>query len=403
MITRTPYEDQALRETWKETKEEKAVFLVPATPTSGQKNRARKPAVFYNPRMTLNRDLAVLFLKSWQQNKTHPIRIADPFAGCGVRSIRFALEVSDIAEIVAGDISGNAITLLKRNIARNNLSRLISVEHSSANVLLSKHSNPKTRFDFIDVDPFGSPAVFLDPAISALRNRGVLALTATDMAPLCGVHVNSCIRRYSSKPIRTEYVHELALRILIGSVIFAGAKHDIALKPLFSHSTDHYVRTYLCTERGAKHANNAINGIGSWGHCQNCLHREPLPGPFLQFNKTCSRCGAKWLTAGPLWLGGLFDETTCRDMIQLLSPIGDKLKIREAKLLGLIAAEIDAPSGYYVLSVLADYLGTRVPPMEDFFNKISEAGFTVCRTHFHPQGFKTDAPLPLLKETLKNF
>lgn len=41
-------------------------------------------------------------------------------------------------------------------------------------------------WDFVDVDPFGSCMPFLDAAIGAVRDHGVLAAAATDLAVLCG-------------------------------------------------------------------------------------------------------------------------------------------------------------------------------------------------------------------------
>ena len=50
------------------------------------------------------------------------------------------------------------------------------------------------KFGFVDLDPFGTPAPFIDAAI---RSSGkYLGVTATDTAPLCGAHLKAGIRRY---------------------------------------------------------------------------------------------------------------------------------------------------------------------------------------------------------------
>ena len=59
------------------------------------------------------------------------------------------------------------------------------------------------RYNVIDVDPYGSPTRFLDSAVRALKNGGLIALTATDMAVLCGVKALVCTRKYFGKPLRT--------------------------------------------------------------------------------------------------------------------------------------------------------------------------------------------------------
>ena len=42
------------------------------------------------------------------------------------------------------------------------------------------------HFDCIDLDPYGSPSIFLDSAIRSVKNGGLLLVTATDAGPLCG-------------------------------------------------------------------------------------------------------------------------------------------------------------------------------------------------------------------------
>jgi tRNA (guanine26-N2/guanine27-N2)-dimethyltransferase len=132
----------------------------------------------------------------------------------GIRGIRFAAEIQGVSEVVSGDINLHAAQLAAYNIALNGLESRVSIEHIDANHLLTEHSAPKERFDIVDIDPFGTPVPHLDCAVQAVRNRGLLAVTATDMAPLCGVHAKACVRKYGGKPMRTEYCHELAVRFL---------------------------------------------------------------------------------------------------------------------------------------------------------------------------------------------
>ena len=41
-------------------------------------------------------------------------------------------------------------------------------------------------FDVVDLDPYGTPAMFLDSAVQTCVDGGLMAVTATDMAVLCG-------------------------------------------------------------------------------------------------------------------------------------------------------------------------------------------------------------------------
>ena len=82
----------------------------------------RKLPVFYNPAMKLNRDISVLLLKSIKKNQ---LRIADPLAASGIRSIRFLLELtkSKVSKIYINDASSTATTNIKSNLRLNKLNK----------------------------------------------------------------------------------------------------------------------------------------------------------------------------------------------------------------------------------------------------------------------------------------
>ena len=73
-------------------------------------------------------------------------------------------------------------------------------------------------FQWIDLDPFGSPVSFLDSAIQSISRVGVLEVTATDTAALCGSAKTSAARRYGSTGITDAYMHDDATRILLGVI-----------------------------------------------------------------------------------------------------------------------------------------------------------------------------------------
>jgi len=220
-----------------------------------------KAPVFYNPVMELNRDIAVLALQAYHKILNRDLFVCEPLTGCGIRGIRFAKEIVGVEKVVINDINEKAVQLAEYNVKTTGLKEKIIVKNEEANLLLSNYAAPRKRFDAIDIDPFGSPIPFLDSALRALRRGGLLALTATDLASLCGIYPKACIRKYGGKPLRTEYCHELAVRLLAGCLAVTAAKYDIGVKIVFCHSTDHYIRIYATTEYGAKKADQSLNGI----------------------------------------------------------------------------------------------------------------------------------------------
>ena len=73
-------------------------------------------------------------------------------------------------------------------------------------------------YDAVDLDPYGSPTQLLDSAVQAVAEGGLLLVTATDMAVLCGNNGEACWGKYGSYPLHRSYCHEMALRILLAAI-----------------------------------------------------------------------------------------------------------------------------------------------------------------------------------------
>ncbi len=358
-----------------------------------------KAPVFYNPVMEFNRDLSVLALQTYQRMVNHEVSVCEPLSSQGIRGIRYAAEVNGASRVLLSDISTKACELAQHNIELNHLETKVTLKHSDANRTLSNNASPKKRFDIIDIDPFGTPAPYLDSALRALKNKGLLAATATDLAPLCGVHTKACLRKYGGRPLRTEYCHELAVRLLCGAVAATAAKHDIGVKVLFSHSTDHYIRGYIQIGYGAKKADESLKAVGYIMHCFNCMHREITHNPFGC--PTCPECGTKMDWAGPLWIGAIADEAFVEQMLAQNRTAAFRNSNKITKLLTQIRAEAASPATYYVIDKLSGKLTLPAPSNIAFIEALKTAGFQAVPTHFNPRGIKTDAPAMAMHKILQ--
>lgn len=384
-------------------KEGKVEILVPQLSAYGVVPSDYAPArapVFYNPVMEFNRDLTVLAFKAYQHMVNHEISICEPLTSQGIRGIRYATEIEGVNRIVLSDINHHAYELAQHNIKHNNLQDKITLKYKDANRVLSCNASPKKRFDIIDIDPFGTPVPYLDAVFRALRNKGLIAATATDLAPLCGVHAKACIRKYGGKPMRTEYCHELAVRLLGGCMAQMAAKHDIGIKILFSHSTDHYIRVYAQIGYGCQKADEALKNTGYILHCCNCLHRETTRQLFGC--PTCPECGAKMDYAGPLWIGSINDEAYIDQILKENQSVMSKNSAKLNKLLTTIKAEANAPITYYVLDRVCKKMNLPPTSTQSFLNELHNSGYQAVQTHFNPRGVKTDAPALVMQKTLKS-
>jgi tRNA (guanine26-N2/guanine27-N2)-dimethyltransferase len=383
-------------------REGKVEILVPQLSAYGVVPSDYAPArapVFYNPVMEFNRDLSVLAFKAYQHMVNREISICEPLTSQGIRGIRYATEIEGVNRIVLSDINHHAYELAQHNIKHNNLQNKITLKYKDANCVLSCNASPKKRFDIIDIDPFGTPVPYLDAAFRAIKNKGLIAATATDLAPLCGVHAKACIRKYGGKPMRTEYCHELAVRLLAGCMAQMAAKHDIGMKILFSHSTDHYIRVYAQIGYGCQKADEALKNTGYILHCFNCLHRETTQQLFGC--PTCPECGAKMDYSGPLWIGSINDEDYIDQILKENQSVMFKNSAKLSKLLTAIKTEANAPITYYVLDRVCKKMNLPATSTLSFLTELQNSGFQAVQTHFNPRGVKTDAPALAMQKTLK--
>jgi tRNA (guanine26-N2/guanine27-N2)-dimethyltransferase len=359
-----------------------------------------KAPVFYNPIMELNRDLAVLALQAYQRMLDREVSVSEPLTGCGLRGVRFAVEVDGVRMVSVNDINPKAAELASLNAELNGVENLVEVDNKDANLFLSEHAAPRNRLHYVDVDPFGSPVPYLDAALRALRSGGLLALTATDMAPLCGVHPRACLRKYGGVPLRTEYCHELAVRLLVGCLAVMAAKHDVGVQVLLSYSIDHYVRAYAAVRYGARVADKSLRQMGYILHCFSCFHRESSLGIIAPLKQVCPECKAKLSASGPLWLGKIADKTFCSQLEKEEEIRSLKQQKRLLKLLSLIKNEAEAPVTYYTVDKICDKLNLPIPALKKVMDRVRNAGFHAAPTYFNSRGFKTTAPANVVKEII---
>jgi len=334
--------------------------------------------VFYNPRMKLNRDITCLVVKVLAKLK--PIRFLDLLSASGIKGLRVAKECN--VEVCLNDASKRAYENIKKNAKLNKLG--MGITNKDANLILQEK---KGYFNFIDIDPFGTPVPFLDNVIMHIKN-GYIGVTATDTAPLCGVYPKVCFRKYNALPLKTEFCHEIGLRILLGYIARAAAKYSKGIECFFSHSTEHYFRVYVKVEKGKSKADEALSNLGYLYYCKKCMNRLTSKG-YLTETKICD-CGEKFSIAGILWLGKIKKDSFCSEI----------LKIKEEKLVKTIKEELHIPF-YYDVHKICKSLRIRVPKIGDIIEKLESRGYHASRTHFSPTGIKTDADIDKLKALIK--
>lgn len=339
-------------------------------------------AVFYNPAMRLNRDIAVAALACFSRNNPEYTYL-DALSASGIRGLRIANEVGLCATM--SDWEDTSVGLIKKNIELNSLQNCTAVKRN-ANVVMLDGS-----FDIIDLDPFGSPAPFLDAA--CFSTKRLLCVTATDTAPLCGAHKKAGIRNYGAVPLKTEYYPEMGVRILMGAVARTLAKYDKAMTPLLSYASAHYVRIFVSVKKGIVAADECLKSMGFLYHCFSCGARGWEYGLAVHMPEKCPVCGQQTSLAGPLWLGRLHEKEFCEKVLNEVI----KREFKGAqKLIISCRDELDIPM-HYDYHKLCKWLRITAMPTDELILALKERGFQASRTHFTGISFKTDAGMEEIK------
>ena len=353
--------------------------------------------VFYNPHMELNRDLSILAIQTFQKQQDRELDICDLFGGSGIRGIRYKNEIDGVGTVYINDISETANEFEKHNINLNDLDDIEVHQHDASMFLRMKRG----EFDVIDIDPFGTPSPFLDSAGYCSRRNSLLCVTATDTSALCGTYKEPCIRKYNSKPYKSEYCHENGIRILAGFVALTLSKYQKYIEIKMSHSTEHYMRLYIEVKKGSKKCDESLKNIGYISHCKNCLHRQTSNGLASPIEDVCPVCGEKLIHAGPLWLGSIQDEEFIRNMINETQYKKINTEKQALKLLNSCLLEADAPVTFFDVHSICKSLKISAPKLDLIFDELKKEGFIAIKTHYNPLGIKTDASIENINNILQ--
>lgn len=365
----------------------------------------RSDQVFFNPHQEINRDISVLTLRAYaKQFKKEDLTVCEPLCGSGIRSCRYAQETPS-TRIYSSDLNPIAIDIARKNIERlpSNLSKRINLFNMECNEFLQKLNIEGTNFDFIDIDPYGTPIPFVQNSIHVITLQGVLAFTATDLATLVGVYPKALYAKYGVSYFdrRIGNVHELAARALITGIQHVGLNLNQSLLPILTFYYRHFIRTFFLRRRGVDHV---LNDTGFINYCSECQSR--YTSMLNEKRLECHSCGSSVsIKVGPIYLGPILQKETLSELFQdeHLLKLGTSKKL--IKLLPLMIEESisDIPWSFDIPR-LAARNKVQVPSLALIADSLNEIGYKCHRTHFSGSSVKTDAPekeLSLIIQSLK--
>jgi len=152
---------------------------------------------------------------------------------------------------------------------------------------------------------------------------GLLCVTFTDMAVLCGNYGETCLYKYGTIPIKRSYCHEMAKRIALYSISSIAARYKKVIKPLISFNANFYIRLFLIVNDSPDDCKKNGLRYGYIHQCRQCQNRSTTPISYIEdrgkktgsykFNNlsgenTCKICDGNMFLAGPFWISELHDK-----------------------------------------------------------------------------------------------
>jgi tRNA (guanine26-N2/guanine27-N2)-dimethyltransferase len=353
--------------------------------------------VFYNPQMRENRDLS-LFVISWLLSCRTPRRLIFPMAASGVRPWRMfeELEVPP-CEVVINDLDPRAIEAAKSSRALNPRASAwggsLIFSNTSAQALLAS-GKPA---DYIEIDPFGSPLPFLDAAIQRIAHRGVLAVTATDTAALCGTYPKTGLRKYHAFTARSPLMHEHAARILAHVVERNASRHGRYARVIFAYAHLHYVKLFFEVYDSKSASARIIADAEYWRIDRTGFTRERVAHAHLPVSTSHERGqDADLRFIGPLSAQPLADAS----LIEHIDHTSVQLSPTTRAAIGTIREESRIAGSAIDLHVLASEMGlASVPRTAHVIERLG--AHRASRTRFSDTAIRTGASLDEIREAMR--
>ncbi len=356
-----------------------------------------KLPAFYNPQMESNRDLTIAFLKV-ASRLIGEVRMLDLMAATGVRGVRAAIEVP-VSTVIFNDLNAEACRIIRLNIALNGISSISAVFNMDASILPSYLHRLQAKVNYVDIDPFGSPAPFIEPSIKLLSElkNSILGVTATDLTVLFGRYPEKCYRIYGAWSYPVEYSKEVGLRILLGYIARMAAFNGLKAEFPVALYHRHYLRAFAILFKPSSSVVRWLNGVmGYIFHCPKCGWRGAWKLE-ESVKERCEVCGSRTFRLGPLWIRRHMDPDFVQKII-INVRTNDKILLRR---LELLSNEVDSVPWFYDLDRVSKALGIASVGIDKLISALRMHGWSASRSHISFKSIKTKADIEVVKYLTK--
>ncbi|KAF9013853.1 tRNA methyltransferase [Cyathus striatus] len=360
----------------------------------------------------------------------YKVVILEALSATGLRAIRYAKEIPLVKHVIANDLSTAAVETMKRNVEINNLGESsitdelnrpqnfipakVWVNQGDACTLMYTHREEKKRVDVVDLDPYGTAAPFIDAAVQSVNDGGLLCVTCTDLAVLATTNnPEKCFSNYGGIPLKAEYCHEAALRLVLHAISTSASRYGRYIEPILSLSIDFYVRVFVKVNSAPIEVKKALAKTSTYYVCTSCQSsfQQPLgkmiervheasgstnlifktqAGPSVP--QVCTECESPLHLAGPMWSGPLHKSEFVGKVLEHLDGHLEQYGTgaRMKGMLTVAKEELDVPF-YFTPAKVAGIFHCQTPSLDDVASALLNAGHKISRSHACPGSLKTTA------------
>ena len=152
-----------------------------------------------------------------------------------------------------------------------------------------------------------------------MNDNGILGVSATDTAVLCGAKPSVCMKRYGAKSMRKVAAKEMGVRIMLSKIHSIASEIGKGIQPLLCYSEGHHLRVFV---RLTKKSNVELKWINTNMEIMEKEERD---------------------AGGPLWVGKIIEKE--------LIPSNYDGKL--GKFFETLSEEADGPPGLYDINDIA--------------------------------------------------
>ncbi|KAL8993112.1 MAG: hypothetical protein Q9169_006592 [Polycauliona sp. 2 TL-2023] len=395
------------------------------------------------------------------QNAAHTIRspqirILDALSATGLRALRYVKEIPYVTLVTANDLSSSATASIKLNAEYNGIADKIQPTTGDAKALMYHTvAHGKDLFSVIDLDPYGTAVPFLDAAVQAVHDGGLLCVTCTDSGVFASVgFLEKSFSQYGGVSWKGTQGHEAGLRLILNAVATSAARYGLAIEPLLSLNIDFYARLFVRIRRSPADVKflasktmivyNCDHGCGSFSTqylAQSRAKEDKTGGRFHTHSLAqapsvlpfCEHCGFKTHLAGPMWGGPLHNPHFISKILDILPSLDNKVYATIPRIEGMLTVALhetlfqepqhlsrpgsneatpivpldpalrDPHPFFFNPSILARTLHCSVPSDAALRGALLGLGYRTTRSHTEPGSIRTDAPWSVIWEIMREW